>query len=112
MGKITLAFYVQNQGDGSASVRFYESEEVAKFAENFDNLAYDSGWAESSVDTITLEGDNIKVSDEDRKYIQSKADLIEEIKRDLDSDWIEEDVVDQIKELLKELEGDSTEEGM
>jgi hypothetical protein len=60
MGSLTLYYRVNNNGDGSVSCRFYESEELAEWLEESEiHLFSDGSWGESSVSWVTVEGDNL-----------------------------------------------------
>lgn len=53
-------FYnVHNGGDGSVSVSFFESSELAEFDEEKQMDDFDDGWAESSCGSLKFKGDNI-----------------------------------------------------
>lgn len=50
---LKLHYYIQNCGDGSASVTFCESAELADFDQDEDN-----GWGEPCTGSLTLESDS------------------------------------------------------
>ncbi len=51
---LTLHYIVTNNGDGSASTRFYESKKLAEFIESCE----DEGFAEETYDSITMLSDS------------------------------------------------------
>jgi hypothetical protein len=71
--ELELHYYIQNCGDGSASVTFCESEQLADFDQDEDN-----GWGEPCTGSIKLESDSpITVKEEIMTHANYLLNLID-----------------------------------
>ena len=71
--ELELHYYIQNCGDGSASVTFCESEELADFDQDEEN-----GWGEPCTGSIKLESDSpITVKEEIMTHANYLLNLID-----------------------------------
>lgn len=55
--ELKVYYSIQNCGDGSASIEWFESEELASWDQETQNE--DEGWAEDCSGYITISGDNL-----------------------------------------------------
>lgn len=77
-------YMIQNGGDGSAYVQYYDSKELAEWSEEQD----DEGFAESTVDCITFMSDgNVHINEN----IQHVDDLILDWEDESKESWADKD---------------------
>ncbi len=57
MAKSTFWYSISNNGDGSASIHWMESKELAEW----DQDSMDEGWGEPCLGNIEVEGDNVRL---------------------------------------------------
>jgi hypothetical protein len=83
---LELHYYIQNCGDGSASVTFCESEQLADFDQDEDN-----GWGEPCTGSITFESDSpITVKEDIMTHAKYLLELIDAENDDKIVKFIEE----------------------
>lgn len=84
--RLELHYYIQNCGDGSASVTFCESEKLADFDQDEEN-----GWGEPCTGSIKLESDSpITVNEDIMTHAKYLLELIDAENDDKIVQFIEE----------------------
>ena len=74
MGKEMNVYYMhRNNGDGSASTLFFQTERLAELEEDWQEVSFDEGWAEPSVNSF--EGYCAKAQTAEQSYMYKVAEL-------------------------------------
>ena len=101
--KTTKIWYnISNGGDGSASLRLYDSERLAQITEEWDFEDNDDKWAEPSIDSFDIEyNGTIYVK------VKTPASLINEMEKEIKKSYYDEEEKEKMRdriEMLWELE--------
>jgi hypothetical protein len=92
---------VTDGGDGSVSVRFFESKKLAELYEEFEILVIGYGWGESSVSHIDIESSgDMKVMG---KEMYTKESVIKELEEFIDESYHSEDDRKTARNLLEKI---------